>query len=297
MSGRYRRFCPPPPNYKALLEAKYVDRLKRLHKLVKIVNRPLLIVLHLFADDVVALKHWIDMIYELAAPEAHGAAMDFFIDDVYGAYVFNEYEFNFYRSEDLGYSMDSPPLIYGVTAEGRVVFFGNLEGPHVPTAESLKEFCEQLTMGTIEPQPLCPVKVLHVDLASMNELIYSESLDIALCLYSSLQNGTDVNKNCMQGLETLSDKLKQEPICLYKMDTHGVILPKKFQVESTPAMFFLQGSRKHCPILCKYNLDLQGMLKFVAGNASTELHHYNCLGHHRLYAELQMHMEDYFGKN
>ncbi|XP_017039683.1 uncharacterized protein LOC108087026 [Drosophila ficusphila] len=302
MSRNYCGYNPPPPNFKTFFPDEYKDRLQRLPNFGKmrrsweVHKRPTLIMLHVFADDFGALRKWMHMAYQLAAPEDLGQHMDFYADDLWQSYIFNEEDFTFFRSDE-GCTVESAPLIYAVNAKGKVFFFGDFSGPKSPDLESLRDFCEQLIKGKLEEPKTRETKVEDINLANWNEIIYSSDEDIALCFYNSLQNGTDINKNLMTNLERLADKLKQESVHLYKMDLNGVDAPKKFAVESTPAFFVLQGAQKYNPLRCKYELGTLTMLRFVAENTTEELNYYNRRGHRKLHAELLVHIKDYFDLN
>ncbi|XP_044312832.1 uncharacterized protein LOC108052520 [Drosophila rhopaloa] len=299
MSRSYCGYNPPPPNFETFFLEKYEDRLQRLPNFGKMREswethkRPTLIMLHVFADDFGALEKWMQMSYELADAEVLGRKMDFYVDDVWKAFIFNEDEFSFFRSDE-GCSVNSAPLIYAVSAKGEVFFFGDFAGPKSPTLESLSDFCKQVINGNMR-EPACrEPRVENIDLASWDELLYASDEDIALCFYNSLQSSAQVNTSLMITLERLADTLKQESVRLYKMDIHGVSVPKKFAVESAPAFFVLQGAEKHNPLRCKYELGIWKMLRFVSENSSQELNYYNRQGQQRLHASLLAHMKDYF---
>lgn len=97
----------------------------------------MLIALHLFADDADRLKHWLDMIYEVAAPELFGKQMEFFVDDIWASYIFNLNTWGIKRC-DSSFSTQSAPLIFGVTASGVVHFFGRAQGPQKPSLRKLQ---------------------------------------------------------------------------------------------------------------------------------------------------------------
>ncbi|KAH8247019.1 hypothetical protein KR032_006953, partial [Drosophila birchii] len=235
MSRIYCGYNPPPSNFNTFFSEKYEDRLKRLPGFGKMRKtweesnkRPMLIVLHVFADDIGALEKWMDMAYQLADPNGLGQVMDFYVDDVWAAYIFNEEDFAFFRGDD-GCSVDAPPLIYGVTASGQVYFFGEFSGPKTLTLELLKGFCRQVTEGKVEEPSCRESRVEHVDLARWNELIYATDDDIAVLFYNSLQNGMEANSSIKQSLSRLGDCLKQEEaVRLYQMDLRGGSAPKKF---------------------------------------------------------------------
>ncbi|KAH8347448.1 hypothetical protein KR059_010975, partial [Drosophila kikkawai] len=233
MSRVYCGYNPPPPGFKTFFSEKYEDRLKRLPGFGKMRKswdshrRPTLILLHVFADDFGALEKWMEMAYQVADPDDLGQLMDFYVDDVWAAYIFNEEEFSFFRSDE-GCSVDAAPLIYGVTASGEVFFFGKFSGPKTPDVESLKVFCRQVIEGNVEEPISRKSQVEHIDLAHWNELIYASDEDVAVLFYNSLQNGTQANDAIMQSLSRLGDCLKQEAVRLYKMDLQGGSAPKKF---------------------------------------------------------------------
>ncbi|XP_016950737.1 uncharacterized protein LOC108024990 [Drosophila biarmipes] len=299
MSRYYCGYNPPPPNFKDFLPEKYKDRLQRLpnfgqmRKSWETHKRPTLVMLHVFADDFGALEKWVELAYRLAAPEALGGKMDFYVDDMWQSYIFNEDDFSFFRDDD-GYNVESLPLVYGVGAAGEVFFFGDFAGPKLPDLEGLRDFCEQVIQGNVKQATTKDPKVEVINLANWNELVYASEGDIAICFYDSRQNGSEVNESLMINLDRLGDRLKQESVRLYKMDTHGVSVPKKFNVESTPAFFVLRETQKHTPVRCKYELGTWTMLRFVAENSSEELNYYNRRGHLRLHANLLTHMRDFF---
>ncbi|KAH8369002.1 hypothetical protein KR200_007035, partial [Drosophila serrata] len=232
MSRMYSGYNPPPPNFKTFFSEKYGGRLKRLPNFGKMrkswesQKRPTLIVLHVFGDDCGALEKWMEMAYQLADPDDLGQQMDFYVDDVWAAYIFNEEDFTFFRG-DIGCSVDEPPLIYGVTASAEVSFFGD-PGRETPNLESLREFCRQVIEGKDEEPSNRNTQVEHIDLAHWNELIYASDEDIAVFFYNSLHNGTKANDTILQSLSKLGDCLKQEAVRLYKMDLRGESAPKKF---------------------------------------------------------------------
>ncbi|KAH8289058.1 hypothetical protein KR054_008098, partial [Drosophila jambulina] len=232
MSRIYCGYNPPPPNFKTFFSEKYVDRLKRLPGFGKMRKsweshkRPTLIVLHVFADDSKALEKWIKMAYQLADPDNLGQLMDFYVDDVWAAYIFNEQDFTFFRGDE-GCSVDAPPLIYGVTASGEVLFFGDPR-PKTPNLENLKGFCKQVIEGKVVETNHQKSQVEHIDLAHWNELIYATDEDVAVLFYNSQHNGTEANDTIMQRLTRLGDCLKQETVRLYQMDLRGASAPKKF---------------------------------------------------------------------
>ncbi|XP_017076503.2 uncharacterized protein LOC108111502 [Drosophila eugracilis] len=299
MSRYYCGYNPPPSNFKTFFPEKYKDRLKRLPDLGKmrksweINKRFTLIMLHVFADDIRVLEKWMDMVYQLAAPGELQGEMDFYVDDMWQSYIFNEDNFEFFRNDD-DFSVDSYPLIYVVSPTGQVHFFGDFRGPKLPDVETLRNFCHEVKGGTIRELSYRDPKVEDINLDSWNEVIYTSDEDIALCLYDSLKNGTEVNNSLMKNLDQLGDKLKQESVKLYKMDISGVSVPKKFTVESTPAFFVLQAAQKHNPQRCKYELGVWSMLRFVCENSTEELSYYNRRGHLRLHANLLVHINDFF---
>lgn len=301
----HRDFCgynPPPSNFKTFFLPKYEDRLKRLPNFGKmrreweIEKRPLLIMLHLFADNFGALEKWMDFAYQVAGADGLGPEMDFYVDDLWACYIFNEEDFSFHRGDE-GTSVDSPPLIYGVTSLGEVHFFGGFDGPKTPSLVTLGDFCRGLIKGSIEDPTPSDSIITDIDLATWNEMIYSVDEDLAVCFYNSQQNGTTVNDSLMQNLERLGSHLKQESVRLCKLDLRGGSAPKKFSIESVPALFFLPRHQKTNPVKCKYELGQWSMIRFVAENSSKELNFYNRRGHRRLHAELLAHMKEFFRIN
>lgn len=182
---------------------------------------------------------------------------------------------------------------------GDVHFFGGFDGPKTPSSVTLGDFCRGLIKGdlSLENPSSCDSIITEIDLTNWNEMIYSVDEDIAVCFYNSQQNGATVNDSLMQNLERLGSHLKQESVRLYKFDLQGGSAPKKFTIESVPALFFLLRLQKTNPIKCKYELGQWSMLRFVAENASKELNYYNRLGHRRLHAELLAHMTEFFRTN
>ncbi|KAH8353882.1 hypothetical protein KR084_011585, partial [Drosophila pseudotakahashii] len=233
MSRHYCGYNPPPPNFNTFFPEKYKDRLQRLPNFGKlrqtweIHKRPTLVMLHVFADDFGALEKYVEIAYQLAAPEVLSGEMDFYVDDMWQSYIFNEEDFSFFRDDD-GFSVDSLPLIYAIGTTGEVFFFGEFDGPKVADLESLRDFCEQVIGGTVKEPTAKEPKVEDINLDNWNELLYASDDDIAICFYNSLQNGTEVNQSLMINLDRLADRLKQESVRLYKMDIHGVSVPKKF---------------------------------------------------------------------
>ncbi|XP_036673749.3 probable protein disulfide-isomerase ER-60 [Drosophila suzukii] len=299
MSRYYCGYNPPPPNFSNFLPGKFKDRLQRLpnfgqmRKSWETHKRPTLVMLHVFADDFGALEKWVEIAYRLAAPETLSVKMDVYVDDMWQSYIFNEDDFSFFRDDD-AFTLDSFPLIYAVSATGEVFFFGNFSGPKLPDLDSLKDFCEQVINGNVKEPTSKDPKVEVINLASWNELVYASDKDLVICLYNSLQNGTEINNSLMINLDRLGERLKQESVRLYKMDIHDVSIPKKFNVESAPAFFILQEAQKHNPIRCKYELGTWTMLRFVAENSSKELKYYSRQGHLRLHANLLTHIRDFF---
>ncbi|XP_017844683.1 uncharacterized protein LOC108601294 [Drosophila busckii] len=213
-------YRPAPENYNNWLTALHAERLKRLGqrnsaKSLGSQQRPMIIVLHLFADDIEGLQHWLDIIYELAAPTAYGECIDFVVDDLWGAYVFQLDGFSICRG-DSSFDITSPPLIYGVSTAGEVHFFGNAAGPRIPSVESLGEFCGQLWQQKLVQEfgLESRLQVQPIHLADFNKYIYDEEQgDVLLCLY-----GSHTTHKFLQDLEILAAKLQHEQIKLYKMD-------------------------------------------------------------------------------
>ncbi|KAH8306315.1 hypothetical protein KR018_007378, partial [Drosophila ironensis] len=233
MWREFSGYNPPPPNFDTYFPAKLEDRIKRLPKYGKFRRdweahkRPLLIMLHIFADDIGALEKWMDMAYQLAAPDALGQQMDFYVDDLWASYIFDENEFTFFRG-DQGFSVDQPPLIYGVSATGEVFFYGGIAGKDSPNPESLREFCRQVLLGNVE-EPHCPdFKIEELGWDTLNEKIYGTEEDVVVCFYNSQQNGTEVNTKLLENLKHLGQHLRQERVRVLKMDLRGGSAPKKY---------------------------------------------------------------------
>ncbi|KAH8382145.1 hypothetical protein KR009_002065, partial [Drosophila setifemur] len=219
---------------KTTVPVKFEDRVKRLPKLSKMLrewetqNRPRLIMLHLFGDNLKNLEKWMEMAYQLAAPESLGQQMDFYLDDVWAAYIFNPDDFNFFRGDE-SCSADAVPLIYGISASRDVYFFGDLAGPQKVNLETLGEFCKAVINGNMKEPIFGNSQFEEIDLTNWNELIYTKDEDIAVCFYNSQQNGTELNDCLMTNLERVGNHLRQEPVRLYKMNLRGSPAPKKFQ--------------------------------------------------------------------
>ncbi|KAH8358842.1 hypothetical protein KR093_002791, partial [Drosophila rubida] len=223
-----------PLNYKTWMSPEQAERFNRLENdeigmTLALEKRPILIVFHLFADNVTHLQRWLDMIYQLAAKELYGNQIAFFVDDLWATHMFGWDGF-VCRAEN--YPMESPPLIYGKDAAGRVHFFGNDKGPDTPCLESLGQFCKQLLENSL-PAPMeykDKIQVPDIHLKNFNEILYGqEELDIVVCFYSSHKMRTPETAKFLTDLEKLAAKLQQENIQFWKMNVQNESPPKKFQ--------------------------------------------------------------------
>ncbi|XP_030565237.1 uncharacterized protein LOC115765716 [Drosophila novamexicana] len=213
----------------------------------------MVIALHLFADDLDGLKHWLDMIYEVAVPDSFGKQIEFLVDDIWAAYVFDLFNKYPFRRDDSSFSTQSPPLILGVSAAGEGHFFGSAHGPSTPSLESLRVFCTQLLTDSLVQQFRFEDKrrVPDIELANFNDLIYgAQQADIVLGFNSSHKLGTAKTEHFLDNLERLAARMEQEQVNIFKMNIHTNKVPKKFNFEDTPAMFLLPRYDKHNPIRC-----------------------------------------------
>ncbi|XP_060649066.1 uncharacterized protein LOC132786534 [Drosophila nasuta] len=279
-------YNPKPENYFNWLSPLHAERLNRitLRSLQKEKRtQPLLLMLHLFADDLDGLKTWLDIFYDVAG--TYDNKIRFYVDDLWAAYVFQWNDFSIRRG-DSSFTLKSPPLIYGVSATGEVHFFGNAAGPTLPSLQKLKVFCSQLlteSLGkslTIEET----VKVADVELSTFNDLIYGEDQnDIIVCFYSSVSESSEV----LNDLERLAAKLQHEKISIYKKSIQFENPPKRFNVKTSPTLFLLPRDHKHNPIRC-YDLlrGVSNLLKFVALHSTEELNFYDRHGIRKVHVEL-----------
>ncbi|XP_064554509.1 uncharacterized protein LOC135439678 [Drosophila montana] len=295
----------PPPNYNSWLSPRHAERLKRLGKkkltfTLRLEKRPMVIALHMFADDLDGLKHWLDMIYEVAALDSFGKQIEFLVDDIWAAYVFDLFNKYPFRRDDSSFSTQSPPLIFGVSAAGEVHFFGSAHGPSTPSLESLHVFCTQLLADSLVQQFRFEDKrrVPDMELANFNDLIYGEQqADILLGFYSSYKLGTAETENFLDNLARLAARMQQEQVNIFKMNIDTNKVPKKFNFETTPALFLLPRYDKHNPIRCYHtSLGIGKMLLHVAEHAGEELNFYDRRAIRRLHADLLKKMKNYFNE-
>ncbi|XP_062126762.1 uncharacterized protein LOC133839332 [Drosophila sulfurigaster albostrigata] len=285
-----------PLNYNTWMSPQYSERFQRVDDGETTLGitrdkRPMLIVLHLFAENVSYLQHWLDMVYKLSAKELYGEKIAFFVDDLWSTHVFG-WDGYVCRSEN--YPMESPPLIYGKDAAGKVHFFGSNKEPKTPSLESLGEFCKQFLEGSL----IAPVEykekipVPDIDLVNFNEIVYGQDeMDILICLYSSQKLGTPDTDKFLRDLESLAGKLQQEQVQIWKMNVQNESPPKKFQIESTPAVFMLPRTQKHKPIRCfDTSRGIYTLIKFVAEHSSEELLYYDRRGFPKVHGHLLQHI-------
>lgn len=296
-------YCDPnvePQNYRTWMKAQHAERFKRLEdgeKLWKLneQHRPILIVLHLFANESEDLSQWLDMIYDIAAPDSFGTKIEFFVDDLFAAHIF-QWDGYFYRNTM--YSMQAPPLIYGISATGKVHFFGDAIGPNTPCQKSLGAFCNQL----LDESLVSPFKfedkvpVPEIDLENFSGLVYGQEEDVVICFYNSQNQGTPETDNYLSVLEKLAAKMQQEHIKIFKMNVHGGRYPnKKFEIQSTPTMFILSQAQPSSPVRCLDTCNnLLAMIKFVAQHASEELLFYDRRGDPKTHSDLLAHIHNSF---
>lgn len=295
----YENICgykPAPQNYNSWLPFLYEKRLKRLEeRQLKFEKLPKLIVLHLFCDDLKCLKHWLDIINELADSDSFGNKIMFFVDDLWAAYVFQWDGFSIHRGDN-NFNLKSPPLIYGVNDVGEVHFFGSARGPNTPSPESLGRFCSQLLAGSLVLSLGYQdrLRVPDVELANFNELIYSsQNKDVFVCFYRSHNHGQNEKNDTFLSLEKLAAELKQEEISIYKMNITRGDPPKKFTIQSYPAMFLVLRDNKQNPIRC---YDPNSMLEFIAQHSSEELLFFDRHGVRKVHAELLKQMQNFYKK-
>ncbi|KAH8311049.1 hypothetical protein KR044_004030, partial [Drosophila immigrans] len=223
-----------PLNYNTWMSPLQAERFHRVDDGktelgIKSEKRPMLMVFHLFADNVTYLQHWLDMVYQLAANELYGKEIAFYVDDLWATHIFG---WDGYVCRAENYPMESPPLIYGKDASGKVHFFGSDKGPHTPSLEGLGEFCKQL----LEDSLIAPaeykdkIQVPDVDLSNFNEIVYGQNeVDIFICFYSSQQLGMPETDKLLRDLEIISAKLQQEQLQIWKMNVQRENPPNKFQ--------------------------------------------------------------------
>lgn len=287
-------FRPAPPNFKNWMSPLYEKRFKRLEERpLKLEKLPKLIVLHLFCDDLQRLKPWLDIIYELAAPESYGNKIRFFVDDLWSAYVFQWDGFSIHRGDN-SFNLQSPPLIYGVNDAGEVHFFGTAKGPTPPNLESLDRFCSHLLAGSLAPSLGFQerMRVPDVDLTNFNDLIYgSQNSDVVIGFYRSPEQ-TETS-NFLLCLEKFAAQIQHEDLSIYKMNITRSNPPKKFNIQSNNALFFLPQDNKHNPIRC---YDPNTILKFVAQHSTEELFFFDRNAVRKVHAELLKQMQNFYNK-
>ncbi|EDV93651.1 uncharacterized protein LOC6563243 [Drosophila grimshawi] len=293
-------YKPLPANYNSWLAPLHAERLKRLgEKLLvlklKMKKRPMIIGLHLFADDVDGLRHWVELLYQIAAPHSYGEKITFFVDDLWAAYAFDLNGFSLWRGHT-SFSIQSPPLIFGISAAGKVHFLGSAKGPKTPCLENLQAFCDQLLTESIEQElgfeDWLPVP--DVDLSNFNELIYGEQADLVICFYNSQELDMDETREFLDDLCRLAAKLQNEQVKIFKMNVHKSLPPKKFPIKSFPSMFLLPRHRKQSPIRCHYPRQrIESMLKAVAQHSSEELNFYDRHTLRKLHVDLLVHIRNY----
>lgn len=289
-----------PVNYRTWMKAQYAERFKRLEdgEMLWKLNeqqRPILIVLHLFANESEDLSQWLDMIYNIAAPDSFGTKIEFFVDDFFAGHIF-QWDGYFYRNAI--YSMQSPPLIYGISASGKVHFFGDAKGPNTPCQKSLGTFCNQL----LDESLVSPFKfedkvtVPEIDLESFSGLVYGQEEDVVICFYNSQNLGMPETDDYLSVLEKLAAKLQQEHIKIFKMDVRGGRYPsKKFEIQSTPTMFILSQAQASSPVRCLDTCNnIFAMIKFVAQHSSEELLFYDRRGDPKTHSDLLAHIHNSF---
>lgn len=282
------------------MKAQYAERFKRLEDgemLWKLneQHRPILIVLHLFANESEDLSPWLDMIYNIAAPDSFGSKIEFFVDDFFAGHIF-QWDGYFYRNAI--YSMQSPPLIYGISASGKVHFFGDAKGPNTPCQKSLGTFCNQL----LDESLVSPFKfedkvtVPEINLENFSGLVYGQEEDVVICFYNSQNLGMPETDDYLSVLEKLAAKMQQEHIKIFKMDVQGGRYPtKKFQIQSTPTMFILSQAQPSTPVRCLGTCNnIFAMIKFVAQHSSEELLFYDRRGDPKTYSDLLAHIHNSF---
>ncbi|KAH8414025.1 hypothetical protein KR222_002604, partial [Zaprionus bogoriensis] len=220
-------YRPAPKNFNNWLSPLHKGRLRRFEEReLKGGKQPKIIMVHLFADDAERCAPWLEMIYKLAAPDLYGQKIDFFVDDLWAAYVFQWDGFSIHRGDN-SFSIESPPLIYGINADREVYFFGNAEGPKTPSLQAIAGFCKELLAGTLVLpagfEDRLPVQ--DVDLSSFNDLIYGDEYrDILICFYSGQKQTEDI----LVKLAQLAAQLQQEQIIIYKMNVATSRPPKNF---------------------------------------------------------------------
>lgn len=289
-----------PLNYRTWMKAQHAERFKRLEdgeRLWKLneQHRPILIVLHLFANESEGLSQWLDMIYDVAAPDCFGTKIEFFVDDLWAAHIF---QWDGYFDRNAIYSMQSPPLIYGISATGKVHFFGDAIGPNTPCQKSLGTFCNQLldeslvSLFRFEDK----VSVPEIDLENFSGLVYGQEEDVVICFYNSQNQGMPETDDFLRVLEKLAAKMQQERIKIFKMNVRGGRYPtKKFDIQSTPTMFMLSQAHPSSPVRCFDTCkNIFAMIKFVAQHASEELLFYDRRGDAKVHSDLLAHIHNSF---
>lgn len=287
-------YRPQPPHFKSWMSPLYEKRFKRLEeRQLKLEKLPKLIVLHLFCDDLERLKPWLDIIYELAAPDSYGSKIKFFVDDLWSAYVFQWDGFSIHRGDN-SFNLQSPPLIYGVNYAGEVHFFGNAKGPMEPNVESLDRFCSHLLGGPLVPplglqERMC---VPDVNLSNFNDLIYgNQNRDIVIGFYRSPEQ-TETS-NFLLCFEKFAAQIQQEDLSIYKMNITRSDPPKKFNIHSNNTLFLLPQDNKHNPLRC---YDPNTILKFVAQHSTEELFFFDRHAVRKVHAELLKQMQNFYKK-
>lgn len=289
-----------PLNYRTWMKAHYAERFKRLEdgEMLWKLNeqqRPILIVLHLFANESEEMGQWLDMIYDIAAPDSFGTKIEFFVDDLFAGHIF-QWDGYFYRNTI--YSMKSPPLIYGISATGKVHFFGDAKGPNTPCQKSLGTFCNQL----LDESLVSPFKfedkvpVPEINLENFSGLVYGQEEDVVICFYNSQNLGMPETDDYLSVLEKLAAKMQQEHIKIFKMNVHGGRYPsKKFEIQSTPTMFILSQAQPSTPVRCLGTCNnIFAMIKFVAQHSSEELLFYDRRGDPKTHSDLLAHIHNSF---
>lgn len=282
------------------MKAQYAERFKRLEdgEMLWKLNeqqRPILIVLHLFANESEVLSQWLDMIYAIAAPDSFGTKIEFFVDDFFAGHIF---QWDGYFCRNAIYSMQSPPLIYGISASGKVHFFGDAKGPNTPCQKSLGTFCNQLLdESLVFPFEFTDkVPVPEIELENFTGLVYGQEEDVVICFYNSQNLGMPETDDYLSVLEKLAAKMQQEHIKIFKMDVQGGRYPtKKFQIQSTPTMFILSQAQPASPVRCLETCNnIFAMIKFVAQHSSEELLFYDRRGDPKTHSDLLAHIHNSF---
>lgn len=296
-------YCDPnlePLNYRKWMTPQQAERFRRLgdgETLWKLneQNHPILIVLHLFANDSTELTKWLDIIYEIAAPDSFGSKIEFFVDDLWAGHIF---QWDNYEFRNAIFSMQSAPLIYGVSATGKVHFFGNTIGPHTPSPKTLGTFCNQLLADSlVSPYRFDDkVPVPEIDLENFNDHVYGQDKDVVICFYNSQNQGMPETDDFLRVLEKLAAKMQQERIKIFKMNVSGGHYPiKKFDIQSTPTMFILPQDRPSSPVRFLDNCKgIFAVIKFVAQHASEELLFYDRRGDPKVHFDLLSHIHNSF---